>query len=430
MTLQPHMVSLVVRMIFGIKQARPTTHLVATFIALLLTACGGGGTDGNSPVDAGNSSLVPPPSSATYPSSISSISSSAPSSRAASSLTASNNSRGGGQVSSSSITSTQSSYARSSRASSTPTDFDNDVVYPEEPGEYIDLPPSAPRQLKLEAISAVAALISWAPAKDDVGLSRYEIRRDGVVVGTVSTDLSEYEDPNLTPNTFYSYTVRAVDIIGNRSNFSENLIAKTAAASSSSKSSTVASQSSTSTISSIYSISSASESSSSTASFNQTSSTITAASSQSSQSSIGENESSSQTSNSSSATSIHQSSSSITASSSQESESSASGNASTSSEQTSSNQSSSTEAQENGTVRLEWSTPTSREDGTYLELEEIGGYELKYKQANSSIYVIELITDRHLTSIELSDAAENSLFQIAAFDTNGLYSRFVQLTPK
>lgn len=380
-------------MIFGIKQSRQTTPFIATILTLLLTACGGGGTEGNSPVDTGNSSVAPPPSSAIQASSITVTSSSAPSSRAASSLTTSNNSIVSGQGSSSSIISTPSSYARSSRASSIPADFDDDVVYPEEPGEYIDLPPSAPRKLKLEAISAVTALISWGPATDDVGLSRYEIRRDGVVVGTVSTDLSEYEDPNLTPNTFYSYTVRAVDTIGNRSNFSENLIAKTTAASSSSKSSTIASQSSASTISSIYSISSTSESSSSTAS-------------------------------------IDQSSSSITASSSQESESSASGNTNSSYAQTSSSQNSSAETQENGTVRLEWSTPTLREDGTYLEFEEIGGYELKYKPVNSSIYVSELITDRYLTSIELSDVAENSLFQIAAIDTNGLYSRFIQLTPK
>jgi hypothetical protein len=58
-----------------------------------------------------------------------------------------------------------------------------------------------------------------------------------------------------------------------------------------------------------------------------------------------------------------------------------------------------------GSVSLYWDVPNQRENGEYLDITEIGGYEVRYK---------------------LKGDYE---FQIATFDTNGLYSGFVGIDP-
>ncbi len=82
-----------------------------------------------------------------------------------------------------------------------------------------------------------------------------------------------------------------------------------------------------------------------------------------------------------------------------------------------------------GAVRLEWSTPDHRENGSYLELSEIGGYEIRYQTGVNGEPVTILVEDQHATSHELSVSAGVYLFSIAVYDTNGLYSEFVPIQP-
>lgn len=77
-------------------------------------------------------------------------------------------------------------------------------------------------------------------------------------------------------------------------------------------------------------------------------------------------------------------------------------------------------------LTLEWTPPNARENGQYLELSEIGGYEIRYRRANESRYqtvTIEPEATRH-TFTDLQGEYE---FEVAAFDTDGLYSNFVTI---
>src|SRR5439155_1327205 len=73
--------------------------------------------------------------------------------------------------------------------------------------------PSTPMKLFASAVSSSQVNLSWAPSTDNVKVTRYIVRRNGVKVGTpVSTS---YADTGLFAATTYSYTVAARDAAGN-----------------------------------------------------------------------------------------------------------------------------------------------------------------------------------------------------------------------
>ncbi len=74
-------------------------------------------------------------------------------------------------------------------------------------------PPTVPTNLTATPSLGQVAL-SWTGSADNVGVTGYTIRRDGVEI--ITTGGTTYIDGGLTPGT-YSYTVQAVDAAGNRS---------------------------------------------------------------------------------------------------------------------------------------------------------------------------------------------------------------------
>ncbi|MBI4898913.1 MAG: fibronectin type III domain-containing protein [Actinobacteria bacterium] len=74
-------------------------------------------------------------------------------------------------------------------------------------------PPTAPTDLR--AVSGVdgSVRLSWTAATDDVGVVRYDVRRDGVALGASTT--TGYVDSTVKASTTYSYVVVAVDAAGN-----------------------------------------------------------------------------------------------------------------------------------------------------------------------------------------------------------------------
>lgn len=82
-----------------------------------------------------------------------------------------------------------------------------------------------------------------------------------------------------------------------------------------------------------------------------------------------------------------------------------------------------------GSVTLEWRAPDHRENGNYLELDEIGGYEIRYRKEGESDFVSVVVENRYATEYELTGLNGAYEFSIAVYDSNGLYSRFVSLTP-
>ena len=76
-------------------------------------------------------------------------------------------------------------------------------------------PPSAPTGLTAGTPTASSVPLSWAASTDNVGVTRYNILRDGNVVGSVSGSTTSYSDNTVKAGTTYKYTVEAADAAGN-----------------------------------------------------------------------------------------------------------------------------------------------------------------------------------------------------------------------
>ncbi len=75
--------------------------------------------------------------------------------------------------------------------------------------------PTTPTNLTAAAISSSQINLSWTPSTDNIGVTGYSIRRNGVPLTT--TTLDTYTDTGLAASTLYSYTVLAFDAAGNNS---------------------------------------------------------------------------------------------------------------------------------------------------------------------------------------------------------------------
>ncbi len=84
-----------------------------------------------------------------------------------------------------------------------------------QPAAPDNTPPSTPGKPVQGTVTATTVAISWPASSDNVGISRYDIYRDGNKVGS-STNTS-FTDINLIASTTYSYTVLAIDTSGNPS---------------------------------------------------------------------------------------------------------------------------------------------------------------------------------------------------------------------
>jgi hypothetical protein len=61
--------------------------------------------------------------------------------------------------------------------------------------------------------------LSWGSSTDNVGVTGYEIFRNGTFLATATATATSYSDPTATPSTTYGYRVRSLDAAGNRSAF-------------------------------------------------------------------------------------------------------------------------------------------------------------------------------------------------------------------
>ena len=80
-----------------------------------------------------------------------------------------------------------------------------------------------------------------------------------------------------------------------------------------------------------------------------------------------------------------------------------------------------------GPVGITWTPPTARENGTYLDISDLGGYEIRYKKATDTNFTYISINDAWTTSYQFNWLEGDYVFQIAAFDKNGVYSPFVDI---
>jgi chitodextrinase len=88
--------------------------------------------------------------------------------------------------------------------------------------------PSAPSNLNAIASSPFLVQVTWDPSTDNVGVTGYDVIRDGVVIAQVTA--SSYSDGSVLPSESHEYTVRARDVSGNVSALSVSDFVTTPAA--------------------------------------------------------------------------------------------------------------------------------------------------------------------------------------------------------
>lgn len=85
--------------------------------------------------------------------------------------------------------------------------------------------PTAPTNLAASAITATSLTLSWTASTDNVGVTGYDVYKDGVLLATSAS--VTYNVSGLTQNTAYAFYVKAKDAAGNVSAASSTLNATT-----------------------------------------------------------------------------------------------------------------------------------------------------------------------------------------------------------
>ncbi|WP_196159508.1 fibronectin type III domain-containing protein [Reinekea sp. G2M2-21] len=82
-------------------------------------------------------------------------------------------------------------------------------------------------------------------------------------------------------------------------------------------------------------------------------------------------------------------------------------------------------------VTLYWSAPVERANGANIATSEIGAYEIRYKKSSETSYTNVVISNTSVAQhvIDGLDDATLYEFEVAAIDTDGLYSNFVLASP-
>ena len=87
--------------------------------------------------------------------------------------------------------------------------------------------PSAPANLAATASSPFEVQLVWDPSTDNVGVTGYDVLRDGAVIAQVT--VTSYTDDGVFPSESHEYTVRARDVSGNVSALSVSVFVTTPA---------------------------------------------------------------------------------------------------------------------------------------------------------------------------------------------------------
>ncbi len=85
--------------------------------------------------------------------------------------------------------------------------------------------PSAPSGVSASGTSSTSTMLSWNASTDNVGVTGYNVYRNGVKVGSATS--TSFTDSGLSASTTYSYTVKAFDAAGNVSAASNSASATT-----------------------------------------------------------------------------------------------------------------------------------------------------------------------------------------------------------
>jgi Ca2+-binding RTX toxin-like protein len=89
-------------------------------------------------------------------------------------------------------------------------------------------PPSPPANLHMTNVTSTQVDLAWNPSNDNVGVTGYEVHRDGALLASIGDETS-YTDGAVASSTTYEYKVRARDSADNVSAFSNEVAVTTPA---------------------------------------------------------------------------------------------------------------------------------------------------------------------------------------------------------
>ena len=85
------------------------------------------------------------------------------------------------------------------------------------PGPADGQAPNVPSGVTATAASSALVNVSWSASSDNVGVTGYDVIRNGGVIASVSGSTLTYADAAVAPSTAYSYQIAAKDLAGNAS---------------------------------------------------------------------------------------------------------------------------------------------------------------------------------------------------------------------
>ena len=88
---------------------------------------------------------------------------------------------------------------------------------PAEPDTVSTVPPSEPEGFSATPAADGGVYLDWWAASGDSEISAYRIFRDGSLLTTIGSGFLSYIDENIKPGKTYSYTIEALDVLGNHS---------------------------------------------------------------------------------------------------------------------------------------------------------------------------------------------------------------------
>ena len=79
-------------------------------------------------------------------------------------------------------------------------------------------PPSTPGAFSaISDASGTTASLSWTASTDNIGVDHYDLRRNGLLIATLGSGATSFDDPGRTPGATYDYALTAVDAASNAS---------------------------------------------------------------------------------------------------------------------------------------------------------------------------------------------------------------------
>src|ERR1019366_2118946 len=94
-------------------------------------------------------------------------------------------------------------------------------------GTSVTVIPSAPRHLTATQPASTRTVLAWTAATDNIGVSAYDIYRNGTYLATVGPGVTSNTDATASPHAGYTYQVAARDLAGNATRATVDVTAPT-----------------------------------------------------------------------------------------------------------------------------------------------------------------------------------------------------------